>query len=126
MPSVFQRSVYVSWPLSGSDPPILRYPSLRTLADAYRLWCPAGAAAPDRALAALLGTTRARLLEEVRDGRTTNELATRIGVSAPAVSHHTAVLRNAGLIITQRIGSAVLHTLTPLGRQLLSRPPNVT
>ena len=32
------------------------------------------------------------------------------------------MLRSAGLVMTQRLGSAVLHTPTPLGTQLLNEP----
>ncbi len=70
-------------------------------------------------LEALIGTTRAWLLEAVGDGCTTGQLARRIGVSPSSVSQHTGVLREARLIRTSRDGRAVLHTLTPLGRSLL-------
>jgi DNA-binding transcriptional ArsR family regulator len=51
------------------------------------------------------------------------QLARRVGVSAASVSQHTAVLREAGLIHTSRIGKAVLHTMTPLGTALLNESP---
>ena len=50
---------------------------------------------------------------------TTTETADRVGISLPSASQHTTVLRNAGLITTTRTGTAVLHTLTPLGTALL-------
>jgi DNA-binding transcriptional ArsR family regulator len=77
-------------------------------------------AVPEDALAMLMGRTRAALLEELRKGCANVELAGRIGVSAAAVSQHTSVLRAAGLIATRRTRNLVLHTLTPLGRSLLS------
>jgi DNA-binding transcriptional ArsR family regulator len=46
-------------------------------------------------------------------------LAARLHVSSPTVSYHTKVLREAGLIISPRDGSAVVHHLTPLGAALL-------
>nr|BFD93026.1 winged helix-turn-helix domain-containing protein [Kitasatospora sp. Xyl93] len=70
-------------------------------------------------LAALVGRTRAAVLHAVLDGGTTGELAGRLGVTASAVSQHTAVLRAAGLIDTRRCGNGVLHTTTSLGRALL-------
>ncbi|MFD4655221.1 ArsR/SmtB family transcription factor [Kitasatospora sp. NPDC058444] len=73
----------------------------------------------DESLAALVGRTRAAVLRAARDGCTTGELAGRLGVTASAVSQHTAVLRAAGLIDTRRCGNGVLHTSTPLGRALL-------
>jgi len=72
------------------------------------------------ALAPLIGRTRATALRAIGEGCTTTELAGAIGTSLAAASQHAAVLRDAGLIITSRHGRAVLHTLTPLGAELLS------
>ncbi|MER5736482.1 winged helix-turn-helix domain-containing protein [Streptomyces sp. NPDC002262] len=72
------------------------------------------------ALAALLGRTRARVLALLRTPATTTALAERAGVSLPAASHHAGVLRAAGLVDTVRTGTAVLHSLTPLGHSLLA------
>ncbi|WP_239091154.1 ArsR/SmtB family transcription factor [Asanoa iriomotensis] len=71
------------------------------------------------ALAALLGRTRARVLEVVDSGSSTSEIAQRLGISPAAASQHTAVLRNAGLLASRRDGNTMLHTLTPLGRGML-------
>jgi hypothetical protein len=71
------------------------------------------------ALAALLGRTRAGVLEAVADGCSTGELARRLRISAAAASQHTTVLRNAGLVVSRRDRNTVLHTLTPLGRAML-------
>ncbi|MEU7929963.1 ArsR/SmtB family transcription factor [Micromonospora echinofusca] len=70
-------------------------------------------------LADLLGRTRAAVLGAVADGRSTTQVARDVGVSAASVSQHTAVLRSAGLVTTHRTGSAVRHSLTPLGQRLL-------
>lgn len=70
-------------------------------------------------LASLLGHTRARLLAELAIADTTTGLATRLAVTPAAVSQHTTILRQAGLLTTARIGRAVRHALTPLGRALL-------
>ncbi|MDG4820956.1 winged helix-turn-helix domain-containing protein [Asanoa sp. WMMD1127] len=72
------------------------------------------------ALAALLGRTRARVLEVVDGGASTTEIAQRLAISAAAASQHTAVLRNAGLLVSRRDGNTMLHTLTPLGRAMLN------
>ncbi|WP_158885992.1 ArsR/SmtB family transcription factor [Amycolatopsis anabasis] len=72
----------------------------------------------DEALCALVGRTRAKVLQSLRDGCTTGELARRLGISAAAVSQHTGVLRDAGLITTLRSRNTVLHNLTALGEQL--------
>ncbi|GGN45101.1 winged helix-turn-helix domain-containing protein [Streptomyces fuscichromogenes] len=73
---------------------------------------------PD-ALAAVLGRTRARILEALDEAATTGELARRLGVSAAGASQHAHALAGAGLVRSRRTGSHVLHTLTPLGRALL-------
>ncbi|SCF34380.1 Helix-turn-helix domain-containing protein [Micromonospora matsumotoense] len=71
------------------------------------------------ALAALLGRTRAAVLQVSDDGATTGEVARRLHISAAAASQHTTVLRNAGLLVSRRDRNTVLHTLTPLGRAML-------
>ncbi|GAA0398090.1 winged helix-turn-helix domain-containing protein [Streptomyces luteireticuli] len=71
-------------------------------------------------LEALLGRTRAVLLEAVAEGGTTTELARTADIAAATASHHVSVLREAGLLVTRRVGGAAHHTLTPLGVQLLN------
>jgi DNA-binding transcriptional ArsR family regulator len=74
------------------------------------------------ALANLLGRTRASVLTAIADGVvTTGALARRLDVSSAAVSQHTAVLREAGLITTRRHHSSVLHNPTQVGLTLLDR-----
>lgn len=70
-------------------------------------------------LAALLGRTRATTLRAAAVGATTGELARAAGVSAPSASQHATALRNAGLIVSHRHATSVLHTLTPLGAAIL-------
>jgi len=72
-----------------------------------------------RELAMLLGRTRAAVLHAVAGGAPGGELADRLGISATAVSRHTAVLRDAGLITSTRDGAMVRHSLTSLGAALL-------
>ncbi|WP_234021774.1 ArsR/SmtB family transcription factor [Streptomyces sp. 351MFTsu5.1] len=74
-------------------------------------------------LGALLGRTRAAILEDVVTGRTTGELAARFGISGAAVSQHTAVLRRAGLLVSVRHGRYVLHTITQVGIALFEARP---
>ncbi|HST82950.1 MAG TPA: winged helix-turn-helix domain-containing protein [Kineosporiaceae bacterium] len=74
---------------------------------------------PGSSLAALIGPTRATLLDSIESGRSTTELARRVGISPGSVSQHTTVLREAGLLMTNRVGRAVVHTLTPLGSAVL-------
>ncbi|GAB3963017.1 ArsR/SmtB family transcription factor [Plantactinospora veratri] len=79
-----------------------------------------GGEAGRAALAALIGKTRARVLEVVGDGCSTGEVARRLNISAAAASQHTTVLRNAGLLVSHRDRNTVLHSLTPLGRAILT------
>ena len=93
------------------------------------LVCPAGdrtALAPEAVddhverLAALVGRSRARLLARLDAApATTSELAGKLAVSPAAVSQHTKVMREAGLLTTSRLGQAVQHALTPFGQHLL-------
>lgn len=73
------------------------------------------------ALAALLGNTRSAVLAAVGAGATTTELAERLGASPSSVSRHTSVLREAGLLTTERQGLSVLHQRTLLGSALLGK-----
>jgi hypothetical protein len=70
-------------------------------------------------LSALLGRTRANVLEVVDEGCSTGEVARRLHISPAAASQHATVLRNAGLLVSQRDRNTVRHTLTPLGRAML-------
>lgn len=73
-------------------------------------------------LATLLGRTRAAVLSAAAHGATTGELARAAGVSSPSASQHATALREAGLLVTERLGASVLHTLTPTGAALLHAP----
>ncbi|MFJ2766714.1 ArsR/SmtB family transcription factor [Streptomyces sp. NPDC087300] len=78
-----------------------------------------GAAAANRALARVLGSTRAAILVAAGTATTSGELGRCAGVSAPAVSHHLSALRNCGLLRSFRHGSVVLHVRTPTGSSLV-------
>ncbi|MCO1598712.1 winged helix-turn-helix domain-containing protein [Micromonospora sp. RHAY321] len=80
---------------------------------------PAVSGAVRDSLAALLGRTRAAVLQASDDGCTTGEVARRLNISPAAASQHATVLRNAGLLVSHRDRNTVLHTLTPLGRAML-------
>ncbi len=73
-------------------------------------------------LAGLLGATRARILCALISEHTTTSLAAALGLSAGSASMHATALRGAGLVETRRDGRAVRHSLTELGRQLVSGP----
>ncbi|MCP3783120.1 winged helix-turn-helix domain-containing protein [Micromonospora sp. A3M-1-15] len=107
--------------LDPSLPPVLVYPVDRLGGLMPEAGSGAGRAdaAQREALAALLGRTRAGVLEAADEGCTTGEVARRLRISAAAASQHTTVLRNAGLLVSHRDRNTVLHTLTPLGRAVL-------
>ncbi|MPY64310.1 helix-turn-helix domain-containing protein [Streptomyces spongiae] len=114
---------YFCWrtPVSLADPtlrPVLVYPL-----HGSRLPTPEGP--PEASLSALLGRTRAAALRALALGATTSELARSLGVSPATATHHATVLRDAGLVMSQRRHNTVLHTLTPLGAALL-RPSGPT
>ncbi|HEV2345899.1 MAG TPA: helix-turn-helix domain-containing protein [Actinocrinis sp.] len=75
-------------------------------------------------LTRLLGGTRASVLAVIADEgpSTTGNIAQRLDCSPSAVSNHTEVLRESGLITTVRDGQSVRHTITELGT-LLRRGP---
>ena len=95
-------------------PPVLVYPADRPTA------APDRAGTSRRALGALLGNTRAAVLAAIGDGCSTTDLARRVGISAAAASQHATILRNAGLITSNRERNMVLHSLTPLGASVLN------
>ena len=74
----------------------------------------------DRALARLLGPTRARVLLALHERATTTGLATRCALPLSTVSDHLAVLRSAGLVRTVRRRYALEHRRSALGEALVS------
>ncbi|MCR6655706.1 MAG: metalloregulator ArsR/SmtB family transcription factor [Opitutus sp.] len=69
-----------------------------------------------QSLAALADPTRRRIVEllAVRD-RTAGELVEEFDLSAPAISQHLNVLREAGLIVTRAEGQSRIQSLNPGG-----------
>jgi DNA-binding transcriptional ArsR family regulator len=115
---VLVPSVFV-WPgvFSQSNPPSqpgLVYPA-RGIGT---LWEQGGTPVPE-AVAGVLGRSRAVLLTELEAPASTTELAERIGMPAPTVSHHLTALRAAGLVISHRTGRSVLYLRTDVADQLL-------
>ncbi|MEU4620901.1 DUF5937 family protein [Actinoplanes sp. NPDC023801] len=78
--------------------------------------------APDH-LAALLGRSRALLLDSLADAASTSQLARAFGMAAGAVGDHLAVLLRSGLVTRARSGRSVLYLRTPLGNALINRRP---
>lgn len=111
MPSTFE------WPNVGvilDEPwlPTIDYPARGIAA----LWAPR--TDPPAALDRLIGRTRAVLLSALTEPTSTTGLARRCGLPNSTVSEHVAVLRDAGLVTTHRVGRWLRHTRTPLGTEL--------
>ena len=66
------------------------------------------------AYSALSDPTRRRILAALQDGaRPVGELVTELEVSQPTVSHHLKVLRDAGLLTSERRASWVYYAVVP-------------
>lgn len=71
-----------------------------------------GTTASGRAFRALADETRRAILRMLRDGPlTSGEIADRFDSSWPTVSRHLAVLRDAGLVATERHGQEIRYEL---------------
>ena len=106
MPSLWTRPAFTAhW-----TQPTLVYPLGR-----FAWTAPTATESQGDPLAAVLGTTRARVLRALADERTTSGLARVLGISLASASTHAAVLRDAGLVTSRRQGQSVRHTLTSLG-----------
>lgn len=67
-----------------------------------------------QSLAALADPTRRRIVELLAErDRTSGELAEKFDVSAPAISQHLNVLREAGLVVTRAEGQSRIQSLNP-------------
>lgn len=69
-----------------------------------------------QSLLAIADPTRRRIVELLaqRD-RTSGELVDEFDLSAPAISQHLNVLREAGLVVTRAEGQSRIQTLNPAG-----------
>src|SRR6185369_18028026 len=69
-----------------------------------------------QSLAAITDPTRRRIVELLAErDRTAGELVREFDVSAPAISQHLNVLREAGLVTTRAEGQTRIQTLNPAG-----------
>lgn len=73
----------------------------------------------DAPAAQLIGASRAELLRILDRPMTTMDLAAALRLAPSTASRHATVLREAGLLLSQRQGVRVLHHRTPLGRAVL-------
>lgn len=73
----------------------------------------------DAPAAQLIGASRAELLRILDRPMTTMDLAAALRLAPSTASRHATVLREAGLLLSQRQGVRVLHHRTRLGRAVL-------
>jgi ArsR family transcriptional regulator, arsenate/arsenite/antimonite-responsive transcriptional repressor len=65
-----------------------------------------------RGIQALADPTRRAILQMLNGGDlSAGEIAARFHISAPSVSHHLSVLKNAGLVLSQRNGQNIIYRL---------------
>ncbi|WP_285498808.1 winged helix-turn-helix domain-containing protein [Actinokineospora sp. NBRC 105648] len=117
VPSLFLVDRVTVLPSRATGEIVLAYPARLDPDSAAAIWNVANH--NERALDALVGRTRAAVLNALTDTPNTGELGRRLGISSAAVSQHTSVLRKAGLITTRRHLNTAIHSLTPLGKILL-------
>jgi|SRR5665213_507187 len=69
-----------------------------------------------QSLAAIADPTRRRIVELLAErDRTAGELVEEFDMSAPAISQHLNVLREAGLVTTRAQGQSRIQSLNPAG-----------
>ena len=69
-----------------------------------------------QSLAAIADPTRRRIIELLAEREhTAGELVEAFDLSAPAISQHLNVLREAGLVVTRAVGQSRIQSLNPDG-----------
>jgi DNA-binding transcriptional ArsR family regulator len=78
---------------------------------------------PPKQLIALFGQTRARVLVTVGNtaSLSTTQIADHCAISLSSASEHATVLRQAGLLASNRRGETMRHSITSLGMRMLSQ-----
>lgn len=104
------RYSWVSWDAHGRS--AIVYPCSGVLVDADR--------PPPTALAALVGSGRAAVLDRLRTPLSTTQLVALTGQVLGSVGGHLKVLRDAGLVERRRAGRAVLYRRTAAGDALVA------
>jgi DNA-binding transcriptional ArsR family regulator len=74
----------------------------------------------DDPLAALLGRTRAAILEMTTVPLSTTQIVRQLGPSPGSVNQHLSVLRGSGLVVSRRSGRSVLYRQTPLAQSMIA------
>jgi DNA-binding transcriptional ArsR family regulator len=108
------------WIAARHDGPVVLSYAAR---GAARVWESDPSASVDDALAALLGRSRAAILQILNVPRSTTRVAQDLRLSAGTVSEHLSVMTASGLLTTRREGRRVLYRQTPLGADLANGDP---
>jgi DNA-binding transcriptional ArsR family regulator len=110
-------------------PTVMTWPGVRKMIEPYQpklaypargiatLWETGTPPAP-RALAALIGPTRAAMLTALAEPASTTALARRLSITPGAVSQQLSVLLDAGMVTRSRVGRSVLYRRTRSGDML--------
>lgn len=110
-------------------PAVMTWPGVRKMIEPYQpqlaypargiatLWETGPPPAP-RALAALIGQTRAAMLTALAQPSSTTALARRLSITPGAVSQHLSVLLAAGMVTRSRVGRLMLYRRTRSGDML--------
>lgn len=113
----FMPSAFV-WPyavaMTDERPPTIVYPT-RGVATLFL----EGEKTERTAVAALIGMTRAEILDALEDGAHTSGLARQLNRSPGNIADHLKVLKASGLVRAARVGRKVIYTRTQLGDALL-------
>lgn len=115
VPSVF------AWPwlyidVGHPDPPSLTY-GARGVGTLWETSTPREV--EDDALTAMLGRSRAAILENLAVPRTTTDLARKLGQSPATTSAHLAILRRCGMVTSWPAGRRVFYQRTPLATSVM-------
>ncbi|MFC0105654.1 winged helix-turn-helix domain-containing protein [Kibdelosporangium aridum] len=76
-------------------------------------------------LGAVLGDTRALLLAELHEARSTTELAKRLGYTAGTISYHLGAMHRVGLVTKVRDRRYVLYKRTPRAHALVDQAVSI-
>ena len=69
---------------------------------------------PVRAIKAVGDRTRLQILKVLLEGEhCVTDIARRLGLAQPRISHHLTILRNSGLVLDRRNGKQIIYSVNP-------------
>jgi len=69
---------------------------------------------PVRAIKAVGDSTRLQILKVLLEGEhCVTDIARRLGLAQPRISHHLTILRNSGLVLDRRNGKQIIYSVNP-------------